>query len=328
MFYGFLMGLPLGLLTAWLFLRTREREAYEKGRREIEVVLARQRAAAEAGERQLQELRDFAGKLESDLALRDEALKDEIAGRAAAEQKNTRIRGLENLVGELQQKELDYKAKLAGLEARLAEERRLNSEKLALLNEAQLKLSDAFKALSAEALKSNNQSFMDLARATLESYQQGARGDLEKRQQAINELVKPLQESLERVDSKIVELDKARQSAYSGLEEQIKQLAATGGQLQQETSRLVTALRKPTVRGRWGEIQLKRVVEIAGMLPYCDFSEQVTVDAEEGRLRPDMVINLPGGKHIVVDYRGSGMNSRKQPRSGRSILAAPRQATR
>lgn len=203
MFYGFLMGLPLGLLIAWLFLRTREREAYEKGRREAEVMLARQRAAAEASERQLQELRDSAGKLESELELREDALKQEIAGRAAAEQKNTRIQGLENLVEELQQKELDYKAKLAGLETRLDEERKLNSEKVALLNEAQNNLSDAFKALAADALKSNNRSFIELARATLESYQQGARGDLEKRQQAINGLVKPLKESLERVDSKI-----------------------------------------------------------------------------------------------------------------------------
>ena len=303
MFYGFLMGLPLGLLTAWLFLRTREREAYERGRSEVEVLLAQQQAEKEIRESRLAELRIAISKLENDLELREDALKGEMVGRAAAEQNNVRMQELENLIKELRQKELGYQKKLAETETRLDEERKLNSEKLALLNVAQLKMSDAFKALSAEALKSNNQSFMDLARATLESYQQGARGDLEKRQQAINELVKPLQESLERVDSKIVELDKARQSAYSGLEEQIKQLAATGGQLQQETSRLVTALRKPTVRGRWGEIQLKRVVEIAGMLPYCDFSEQVTVDAEEGRLRPDMVINLPGGKHIVVDSK-------------------------
>ncbi len=303
MFWGFLLGLLLGSLLTWFFLRTREREAYESGRKELQVVQAQQQALMETKEKQLEDLRNTIDKLETDIEQKDGELKREIAGRAAAEQKNSRIQGLENLVETLQEKELKNKTQLAELETRLTEERKLNSEKLALLNEAQQKLSDAFKALSADALKSNNQSFIELAKATLGTYQQSAKGDLEKRQQAIDELVKPLKESLDRVDSKIVELDKARQSAYSGLEEQIKQLATTGDQLQQETYRLVTALRKPTVRGRWGEIQLKRVVEVAGMLPYCDFFEQVSVETEDGRLRPDMVINLPGGKHIVVDSK-------------------------
>ncbi len=303
MFWGFLLGLPLGLLIAWLFLRNREREAYENGRKELQVLQAQQQAQMEIKDKQVEDLRNTIDKLETDIEQKDKELKQEIASRAAAEQKNSRIQGLENLVEKLQEKELRYKTQLAELETRLAEERKLNSEKLALLNEAQQKLSDAFKALSADALKSNNQSFIQLAKATLETYQQGAKGDLEKRQQAIDELVKPLKESLARVDCKIIELDKARQSAYSGLEEQIKQLATTGSQLQLETNRLVTALRKPTVRGRWGEIQLKRVVEVAGMLPYCDFYEQVSVDTGDGRLRPDMVINLPGGKHIVVDSK-------------------------
>lgn len=303
MFWGFLLGLLIGSLLTWFFLRTREREAYESGRKELQVVQAQQQALMETKEKQLEDLRNTIDKLETDIEQKDGELKREIAGRAAAEQKNSRIQGLENLVETLQEKELKNKTQLAELETRLTEERKLNSEKLALLNEAQQKLSDAFKALSADALKSNNQSFIELAKATLGTYQQSAKGDLEKRQKAIDELVKPLKESLDRVDSKIVELDKARQSAYSGLEEQIKQLATTGDQLQQETYRLVTALRKPTVRGRWGEIQLKRVVEVAGMLPYCDFFEQVSVETEDGRLRPDMVINLPGGKHIVVDSK-------------------------
>ena len=297
MYWGILIGLPLGLLLAWLLLRNREQKAYASGRRELQLVQAR----AEAKDDQLAELRRTASKLEAGLEQKELALKKELAGRAAAEQDNLRIPGLESLVETLQQKELAYRARLTELETTLAEERKLNREKLALLNDAQEKLSDAFKALSADALQSNNQSFLELARATLESYQQGAKGDLEKRQQAIDELVKPLQESLEKVDHRIGELDKARQSAYTGLEEQIKQLATTGSRLQQETNRLVTALRKPTVRGRWGEIQLKRVVEVAGMLPYCDFYEQVSVETAEGHLRPDMVINLPGGIQIVVD---------------------------
>lgn len=189
-------------------------------------------------------------------------------------------------------------------EERLAAERRATEEKLKLLEEARTALSDAFKALSAEALQSNNQSFLDLAKATLEKFQEGARSDLEARQKAVDELVKPLRESLEKVDGKLGELEKARVSAYAALSEQLKSLVDTHlPMLRNETANLVKALRQPTVRGRWGEIQLKRVVEMAGMLEYCDFVEQESRATEEGRLRPDLIVRLPGGKRIVVDAK-------------------------
>jgi hypothetical protein len=149
------------------------------------------------------------------------------------------------------------------------------------VNQAQQKLADAFKALAAEALKSNNQSFLELAKATLEKFQETAKGDLEKRQQAIQELVKPVKESLDKVDTKINELERARAGAYTGLTEQVKSLMDTQKQLQCETANLVKALRRPQVRGRWGEIQLKRVVEMAGMLDHCDFYEQQSTDTEK-----------------------------------------------
>lgn len=192
----------------------------------------------------------------------------------------------------------------ASTEARLLEERKTAAEKLVVLKQAETALGDAFKALSAEALKSNNQAFLQLANATLEKYQENAKGDLDARRKAVDELVRPLRESLERVDGKLGEIEKARVSAYSALDEQLRSLVETHlPLLRSETANLVKALRQPTVGGRWGEIQLKRVVEMAGMLEYCDFLEQETRSTDDGRLRPDLVVRLPGGKQIVVDAK-------------------------
>ena len=206
-------------------------------------------------------------------------------------------------VNELQNENARTLANLSSIQTRLEEERRISQEKLDLLHNAEQKLGDAFKALSADALRSNNQSFLDLARENLEKFQEVAKGDLEQRQLAIDQLVKPLKDSLDKVDGKIGELEKTRAGAYSELREQIKTLATSQSQLQAETGNLVKALRVPHVRGRWGEIQLRRVVELAGMLQYCDFIEQETVNTEESRIRPDLIVRLPGNRTIVVDSK-------------------------
>lgn len=189
------------------------------------------------------------------------------------------------------------------LRAEVEGERRAAQERMASFKNATEELSEKFKALSRDALKDNNQSFLELARSTLEKFQESAKGDLESRQKAIDQLVKPLKESLEKVDGKIGEMEKARAGAYSELREQVKALATSQLQLQAETGNLVNALRAPHVRGRWGEIQLRRVVELAGMLQYCDFVEQSTVVTEDGRIRPDVIVRLPGNRTIVIDAK-------------------------
>lgn len=195
----------------------------------------------------------------------------------------------------------------AELETELAAERTLFAERQATLEAARNSFADAFKVISADALAKNNQSFMELARATLESQQAAtqaaATADLEKRQLAIGELVTPVKASLEKFEQQIGHIEKQRIDAYATLSEQVRQMSEAQLALRAETGNLVKALRAPQTRGRWGELQLKRVVEMAGMLDHCDFFEQESTSTEEGRLRPDMVVKLPGGKNIVVDAK-------------------------
>ncbi len=177
-------------------------------------------------------------------------------------------------------------------------------EQKKLLEEAKQKLTQAFQALSAEALKSNNQAFIALARSQFETLQAQAKGDLETRQKAIDGLINPLKDSLGRYEHQILEMEKARQKAYGTLDEQLRNLAEANKRLEDETKHLANALSSPLkARGRWGELTLRRVAELAGMSAHCDFSEQVTVTAESGRQRPDMIVNLPGNRRIAVDAK-------------------------
>jgi len=181
---------------------------------------------------------------------------------------------------------------------------RLEEEK-ALLAEAKARLTDTFKALAGDTLSRSTTAFLQLAQETLEKVLSEARGDLGKREEAIQGLVKPLADSLVRFDEHLRTLEKSRQEAYSGLTEHLKILAAHQQRLQKETANLVTALRRPQVRGRWGEMTLRRVAELAGMVEHVDFAEQVSAETKEGRLRPDLIVRLPAGREIVVDAKVS-----------------------
>ncbi len=189
------------------------------------------------------------------------------------------------------------------LTATLAAERELAERSKTLAEEADARVREAFAALSAQALESNNRSFIELAKASMGEFQQEAKRDLEAREKSIEMLVKPVQERLVQVDEKLQAFDVARAATHAALDEQLRAVAESQRQLVTETGSLVKALRAPQGRGQWGELQLRRVVELAGMLEHCDFTEQVSVDGDAGRLRPDLVVRLPGGKTIVVDSK-------------------------
>ena len=309
-FGGFALGLALCAVAAWLILKARLQAARDAAGASLSVQLAGVSATLRERESQIEMSKAAAEKSSVELSRLQCELTSESARRAASDERCSRIPQIEEQLGS-KDRELEamsaelttLKQQHASVNTMLEKERKETAEKLSLLSDAQQKLSDAFKALSTDALKTNNEMFLELARATLEKYQQGAQSDLVARQKAIDELVKPLKESLEKVGSTIGEIERQRLTAYSGLIEQVKSLATTQTQLQSETANLVKALRAPQVRGRWGEIQLKRVVEMAGMQDHCDFYAQESITTEDGRLRPDLIVRLPGSKNVVVDAK-------------------------
>ncbi|MEP7150195.1 MAG: DNA recombination protein RmuC [Nitrospira sp.] len=188
-------------------------------------------------------------------------------------------------------------------ETRMEDVTRSLEDQKSLLTQARQELHASFEALSGQALKQNNEAFLNLARTSFAALHAEAKGELSQRQQAIDELVKPLEESLRRYEDQLRQAEQVRQREYGGLDQQLKFMAESHQRLQQETSNLVKAMRSPSVRGRWGEMTLRRVAELAGMVAHCDFVEQDTVSSIEGLLRPDMVVCLPGGRQIVVDAK-------------------------
>ncbi len=280
-FIGLLFGLAVGGTLVYLWLKNRLTAAASREIGAAEVQMATLQERLQARDREISDLREQRiPQLLAEQRQREQALDNQ-----------------RRQIAELQKER-------AQLEEVLKSERRSSEEKLAVLNDAQKKLGDAFKSLSSEALRHNNQSFLELARESLGKFQESARGDLEKRQQAIRELIKPVNESLHKFDHQIQGLEKERVGAYKELKQQIVSLADSEKQLRSETASLVKALGTPRVRGRWGEIQLRRVVELAGMLDHCDFYEQqTTTTEEEKRLRPDLLVRLPAGKNIVVDAK-------------------------
>jgi DNA recombination protein RmuC len=197
-----------------------------------------------------------------------------------------------------------FRNQLSELRSRLEVELKSAKEKQDLLERAEVKLADTFRALSADALRASSEQFLQLAKSSLSAHTEEAKGDIEKRKQAIENLVKPVAESLGKFELRIGEIEKTREGAYAELRQQVRSLGEGQISLQRETASLVKALRQPTGRGQWGEMQLRRVVELAGMQEHCDFETQHNSTTDEGRrLRPDLVVKLPGNKSIVVDSK-------------------------
>jgi DNA recombination protein RmuC len=267
-----MVGLCAGFAAAWLWMRSRIDHEKTQAIAVMQADLAGQAARLQGRDQEIERLRE-----------------------TIAEQKR--------LLGDAAEQTIELKQKETELATKLVEEKEKAQGLLTSFEEARKQLKETFEALSARALKSNNEDFLRLAQEAFAKSSEKAQGDLDKRQQAIDSLVKPIRESLDKVDGKIQQLEKAREGAYQSLYDQVKAMSLTHDKLFKETHNLVSALKQPTARGRWGEHQLRRVVELAGMQAHCDFKEQQSFETEEGRQRPDMVIHLAGKKQVLVDAK-------------------------
>ena len=265
---GVLAGVSGGGLIVWLLMRA-------GSARLVSESTARTRAELSAAESRLEEV--FGRVEELSERLRDREL--ELRG---AVQRASQL-GMDN--------------------ARLESELGAAADKQASLAKAEEYLREAFRALASEALQQNSEAVLRLARASLGEFQTRASADLERRQQSINELLRPIGETLQQVDTKLAAVERDRLSTTARLDEQIRALGTGLVALSGQTGDLVKALRQPHVRGHWGEVQLRRIVELSGMLEHCDFFEQRTVSTEDGRIRPDLLVRLPGGKTVIVDAK-------------------------
>jgi DNA recombination protein RmuC len=262
-----LLSLIIGMIIGWLISKTQQQKRYSDLISELERKVSSTEAIVEERGRQIQQREEEINQLRRELNNESQARVEAVTRLEAAQ------KGFE--------------------------------EQKALLEAMKAEMTDTFNALSSAALKSSSEDFLRLASEHLGKIVADTKGKLGEHKEAIDGMIKPLQEALKRYEDQIRMMEKTRHEAYGSLAEQLRALASTHENLQRETSNLVSALRKPQVRGRWGEMQLRRVAELSGMSVHCDFTEQQSMDTERGRIRPDMVVHLPNDREIVVDSKVS-----------------------
>jgi DNA recombination protein RmuC len=260
-----IVALAVGVAIGWLIARGRVSSGYESQLRSLD-------SAKAAAESSATEVRRQSDTLRSEVAQARTRIEQESNLRAAAE------------------------ASLSKTEENLKQQR-------ALLDEAQAKLSDAFRSLAGEALNESTNQFLKLAESRLETMQVDATSQLNSKKVEIDGIVNPLNEALKELKAELNRVESSRQEAYGQLTSQVHALNDMNRQLRDETGSLVNSLRQPQIKGKWGELTLRRAIELAGLSPHCDFNEQHRVETEDGILRPDLVIHVAGGKHIVVDSK-------------------------
>jgi DNA recombination protein RmuC len=217
-----------------------------------------------------------------------------------------RVPNLERQVAALTADVASLQASNSALSAQMREQAQAHQEKVAALTDVKAGIESHLKAMAAEVLQSNQGTFLELANQAFAKHKVGVDADLEARQKAVAELVSPLQETLLSYRDKVEQMERSRAEAYGSLSGELKSVAETQHAVRAETTKLVQALRaSPKTRGRWGEHTLQNVLELSGLSPYCDFSTEETFDRWEGNVRPDVVIRLPGGRHLVVDAKTS-----------------------
>lgn len=303
-----LSGLIFGGMLSWLVTRS----FYMRRLTEAE---SENKSLSHDLQRRRQEIGEFSAKIEAlqqDLKAEYERYLSVSNALAAANSRLDEMAALKDIIAaredevrSQQRQAAEARKRIAELEIILEKERAAAGEKSAMIEEIKTRMTDSFQAMSARALAENNQSFMDLAGTTLSGYLESAKQELKTREKAVNEVVQPIADALEKYDQELRAMERVREKAYGELSQQVGSLAQTQTELQRETGKLVNALRLPHVRGRWGEITLRRVVEISGMQNRCDFFEQVATQSGEHMTRPDMIIQLPGDRRVVVDAKVS-----------------------
>jgi len=198
---------------------------------------------------------------------------------------------------------LKLKEKLSNLQLTLELEQKSAQDKITAAENARLQLSETFNALSSQALQHNSEQFLKLAQENLKQFQINAKNDLDKKEKSIENLITPIKETLAKTEVQIREIEKERKEAYGALKNHLHSMTQTQEALHGETKNLVKALSRPEVRGQWGELTLKRLVELAGMVEHCDFVEQTQNSLDEKIQRPDMIVRMPGGRELVIDVK-------------------------